>query len=163
MIQGSWPRSFGDGESPSPAQTGARTAPHLWKLDVLVVEDDPADSRLILDALSNHPNVGVAYATDRPDVALRALAAGEFIPDLVLLDVHMPRIDGFQFLESVRRIPDMAGVSIVFLTNTTLGKDIVDSGLCSAASYILKPATYSALKDCVDDVIRRLIRGDWTR
>ena len=135
----------------------ARAASYPWRLDVLLIEDDPADTSLIMAALRPHPNIASVCASDAPDQVLAALAAGEFMPDLVLLDIHMPRLDGFEFLENLRRIPDMVGVPVVFVTSSPLGREVVEAGLSSALSYFIKPASYPELQDGLDKVIIRLI------
>src|SRR5271154_5240405 len=69
-----------------------RPSQHVWSINVLLVEDDAADASLCLNVLKRHPNVSAAHAADAPDVALQQLAAGHLQPDLILLDIHMPRI-----------------------------------------------------------------------
>src|SRR5271154_3275741 len=84
-------------------------------ISVLLVDDDPADVSLILGVLKRHPRVSMARATDAPVFALREIEAGRLSADLVLLDIHMPKMDGFEFLEEMRDLPKMAGVPVVFL------------------------------------------------
>jgi CheY-like chemotaxis protein len=139
--------------------------PHLrvWSINVLLVEDDPADVSLILNVLRRHPNVSTAHAAEAPDATLRQLAAGHLTPDLVLLDIHMPKIDGFAFLEGLRRIPAMASVPVVFLTTSALGKDVVAARHSSASFYLIKPDSYAELQTRLDAVIDRTISGFWSR
>src|ERR1700679_1594704 len=82
-----------------------RSPSRTWSLNVLLIDDDVADTCLILNVLKRHPQVSAAHATDAPDFALRQLAMGRLKPELVLLDIHMPRVDGFTFLREMRRIP----------------------------------------------------------
>ena len=144
-------------ESPPCEGGDAHAEAPPWRLDVLLIEDDPADTSLIMAALKPHPHVASICASDAPDQVLAALAAGEFMPDLVLLDSHMPRLDGFQFLQNLRRIPDMMGVPVVFVTSSPLGREVVEAGLSSALTYFIKPASYPELQDGLDKVISRLI------
>lgn len=128
-----------------------------WNLNVLLVEDDLADTSLILDVLNRHPKVASAHAVAAPDIALLQLEVGHLSPDLVLLDIHMPRIDGFQFLTRLRLIRAMADVPVVFLTTSVLLADLMESKRSSAASYLTKPETYADLQDRLDGVIRAVI------
>jgi len=73
---------------------GPRRARRSFGLKVLVVDDDDADVSLILDALRRHPYVSTAVAARSPLFALRQLEAGHLSPDLVLLDIHMPKMAG---------------------------------------------------------------------
>jgi CheY-like chemotaxis protein len=140
-----------------------RPAQHVWSINVLLVDDDAADASLCLNVLKRHPNVSTAHAANAPDVALQQLASGHLQPDLILLDIHMPRIDGFGFLEALRRIPAMAAVPVVFLTTSALGKDVVTARHSSASFYIIKPDTYVELQDRLDAVIKRAISGAWSK
>jgi CheY-like chemotaxis protein len=134
----------------------------VWSLNVLLVDDDAADVSLILNVLRRHPNVSTAHATDAPEFALRQLADGRMKPDLILLDIHMPRVDGFTFLEELRRIPTMAIVPVVFLTTSCLAKDVMVARGSSASLYVIKPDTYDALQASLNGVLRRVVRSGWT-
>lgn len=133
------------------------------KLNVLLVDDDPADSSLILSVLVRHPNVASTQAVDSPVYALRQLAAGYRKPDLVLLDIHMLRIDGLEFLKGLRRIAGMTSVPVVFLTTSGMGKDILENMGGSAPLHVIKPDTLAELKVRLDGVVERAISGVWSR
>jgi CheY-like chemotaxis protein len=132
----------------------------VWGLDVLVVDDDPADTALILAALNRNPEVTSARATDAPAFALRQLAVGGRLrPHLVLLDIHMPKLDGFTFLAALRRIPAMASVPVVFLTTSGLAADVTRTQDSSASLYVLKPNSNSELQARINGVIRLASTG----
>jgi putative two-component system response regulator len=126
----------------------------VWGLDVLVVDDDAADTALILTALNRNPAVRTARATDAPEFALRQFALnGELRPNLVLLDIHMPRLNGFAFLTAMRRIPTMARVPVVFLTTSCLANDLAQAPESTASLYVLKPNSSSELQARLNGVI----------
>lgn len=136
----------------------------LWSLNVLLVDDDPADTALILSVLKRHPDVTNALATDAPQFALRQLATGNQIrPDLILLDIHMPRMNGFNFLEALRELPSMASIPVVFLTTSGLASDVAKTRESSASLYIIKPNTYLELQARLNGVLRRASSGGWER
>jgi DNA-binding response OmpR family regulator len=135
----------------------------VWALNVLLVDDDAADTALILDVLRRHPHVSTALATDAPAFALRQLEAGrQMKPDLVLLDIHMPRIDGFAFLEALRCIPAMVRTPVVFLTTSCLASDVMKTGDSSALLYVIKPDNYLELQSRLNGVLRRATTGRWS-
>lgn len=132
----------------------------VWGLDVLVVDDDPADTALILAALNRNPEVTSARATDAPAFALRQLAAGaQLRPHLVMLDIHMPKVDGFAFLDAMRQIPAMASVPVVFLTTSGLAADVARTQNSSASLYVLKPNSNAELQARINGVIRLASTG----
>ena len=154
----------------SPGGTGAirlkpfvanqRVRRQVSGFDVLVVDDDPADSALILSALNRNPQVTSARATSAPEFALRQfMSGGALRPDLVLLDIHMPRLDGFAFLAAMRRNPVMAKVPVVFLTTSSLASDVARTQNSSAALYVLKPDSSAELQARINGVIRLAARG----
>jgi two-component system chemotaxis response regulator CheY len=141
----------------------SRASQGVWSINVLVVEDDAADTSLILKVLRRHPNVTTASASDAPDLVLQQLSEGHLLPDLILLDIHMPRLDGFSFLEALRQIPAMAAIPVVFLTTSGLGKDVVVARNSSASSYLIKPDSYAELQTRLDGVIKRAVSGVWSK
>jgi CheY-like chemotaxis protein len=141
--------------------TITRPRRRIWSLNILVVDDDPADTALVLAALNANPDVSSARATDSPEFALRQFAAGQRLkPDLVLLDIHMPKLDGFAFLRAMRRIPAMKHVPVVFLTTSALGSDVAKTKDSSATLYVLKPDSYADLQARLNGVVRLMSCGD---
>jgi CheY-like chemotaxis protein len=135
----------------------------VWSLNVLLVDDDAADTALILSVLKRHPHVSTALATDSPEFALRQLHGGRHMrPDLVLLDIHMPRLDGYGFLEALRGIPAMASVPVVFLTTSCRESDLERTRQTSALLYVVKPDNYLELQSRLNGVLRRASMGRWS-
>jgi CheY-like chemotaxis protein len=141
----------------------SQQAGHVWQLNTLLVDDDPADASLILGVLVRHPKVSAARVVTEPALALSQLLVGHRQPDLVLLDVRMPQIDGFTFLEALRRIPGMASVPVVFLTTSGLEKDVLAYKRGSASMYVVKPDTLGELRTRMDGIVERAISGVWTQ
>jgi two-component system response regulator AdeR len=130
-------------------------------ITILLVEDDPADTGLILNVLKRHSQVAAVSAADAPDIALIQLESGHLRPDLILLDIHMPRINGFQFLERLRRIKAMATTPVVFLTTSCRVTDVMEARRGSASFYVVKPDTYGELQERLDAVVKRAVSGAW--
>ena len=156
--------------SASPRRSMFRSQPRTeppprraWNINVLLVEDDPADTGLILNVLNRHPLVAAVSAADAADIALIQLESGHLKPDLILLDIHMPKINGFQFLERLRRIKAMAETPVVFLTTSCLINDVMEARRGSANLYVVKPDTRDELQERLDAVIRRAVSGAWSR
>ncbi|MEJ0058741.1 MAG: response regulator [Terricaulis sp.] len=140
-----------------------RVVARRWNIEVLLVEDDEADRCLIFDVLKRHPHVSTAHATDAPDKVLFDLANGYVRPGLILLDIHMPKLSGFKFLEALRGIPAMRDTPVVLLTTSRLARDVEEARISSASLYVVKPDTYEELQARLDGVIEQAITGAWTR
>ncbi len=131
----------------------------VWSLNVLLVDDDPADTLLILNVLRRHPQVAAAQAVDFPKLVLRKLRNGRLSPDLVLLDINMPRLDGFAFLKKLREIEGLELLPVVFLTTSCLARDVKRTKRSTASLYVVKPDTYFELQARLDLVLRRAASG----
>lgn len=118
---------------------------------VLVVDDDPDIARFVEVNLRS-AGYEVSVASDGEEALTRAL---ELRPDLVLLDVMMPRIDGFEVAQRLRRNPQTANASIIMLTAKALSTDKVLGLTAGADDYIIKPFDPIELLARVKGTLRR--------
>jgi two-component system, chemotaxis family, response regulator Rcp1 len=112
--------------------------------EILLIEDNPGDVELIHEALQtgrvlNH----ISLATDG-EVAMAFLnrqAGYESAPrpDLILLDLNIPKKDGFEVLKEIKGHPGWSRVPVVILTSSQAGRDILKSYDLSANCFISKP------------------------
>ncbi len=125
--------------------------------DILLVEDDPADAGLAKRALRegrilcriNHVRDGVE--------ALEYLRrqdrfVGASRPDLILLDLNMPRLDGRAVLQALKADPDLKTIPVVVLTTSDVDRDVNASYLLGANSFITKPMDMDAFFDAIKSV-----------
>jgi CheY-like chemotaxis protein len=145
------------------ARPRPQPALNLWSIDILLVEDDAADASLILDVLKRHPSVKSALAIEAPDRALFDLAAGRLRPNLILLDILMPKLNGFRFIEGLRGIAGMQDVPVVLLTTSRLAKDVAQAKDAAVCGYIVKPDSVDELRTRLDRVIKQAISGVWSK
>ncbi|SCG74322.1 response regulator [Micromonospora inositola] len=124
---------------------------------ILVVDDDPGDVLMIEEALEDSDVEKVI------DVVNDGQEAMEFLrregrhtearrPDVILLDLNMPRMDGRQVLGEVKRDEDLRTIPIVVLTTSNADTDIVGSYTLQANAYVTKPIDL----DDFNDVVRRI-------
>jgi len=118
---------------------------------ILVVDDDPDIARFVEVNLRS-AGYDVAVAGDGEEALERA---AELRPDLVLLDVMMPRIDGFEVAQRLRKNPQTANTSIIMLTAKALSADKVTGLQSGADDYIIKPFDPIELLARVKGTLRR--------
>jgi diguanylate cyclase (GGDEF)-like protein len=118
---------------------------------ILVVDDDPDIARFVEVNLRS-AGYDVNVASDGEEALQRAT---EIHPDLVLLDVMMPRIDGFEVAQRLRRNPHTANTSIIMLTAKALSTDKVLGLTAGADDYIIKPFDPIELLARVKGTLRR--------
>jgi two-component system response regulator len=121
--------------------TIARSLPVL---DILVVDDDSADVALVEDFFaSNDVPCRLSVAGDGQEALSFLRREGKNAdaprPDLVLLDLNMPRVDGRKALEMIKSDPDLRSIPVVVFTTSAAAEDIRRSYETHANAYVTKP------------------------
>lgn len=116
---------------------------------VLVVDDDPVILRLLELNLELEGHT-VGTAVDGQD-ALDQVTA--FEPDLILLDVMMPKVDGFEVCKRLREDPETAEVPIVFLSAKAQSSDVERGTAVGGSAYVTKPFDPVELVDLIDQLV----------
>jgi len=119
---------------------------------ILVVEDDPTIRAILEMALLGAGFSDVTSAA-RGDDGL--LAAQRLKPDLILLDLMLPGLDGFSFARRVRAEPELSGTRIIMLTARAQSEDVVRGLACGADDYVVKPFDRQVLLARIRAVLRR--------
>jgi DNA-binding response OmpR family regulator len=108
----------------------------------ILVVDDNLDSVLILRSILEAQGFTVCVANSGPD-ALAQLARE--VPDVILLDVMMPEMSGFEVLERIRNKHDTASVPVIMVTAKMQDEDVMTGYQFGADYYITKPCTAKQL------------------
>lgn len=103
---------------------------------ILVVDDNPDNLQLAASVLTQAMECDLSFATSGPE-ALEVL--GCLLPDLILLDVSMPDLDGYEVCRRIKSSPAMRSIPVIFLTARTSTADIVLGFQCGGADYVTKP------------------------
>jgi CheY-like chemotaxis protein len=134
--------------------------------NVLLVEDDPGDALMIREALETYaPETDIAAVVDGVD-ALRYLRredefADEPRPDLVLLDLNMPRKDGREVLAEVKADRDLCTIPVVVLTTSSAAQDIRNSYELHANAFVTKPSDFdefTTVVRCIERFFGRVVQ-----
>ncbi|MER7894108.1 response regulator [Micromonospora sp. NPDC048909] len=124
---------------------------------ILVVDDDPGDVLMIEEALGESDVDKVIDVVSDGEEAMEFLRregrhADAVRPDVILLDLNMPRKDGRQVLGEVKQDEDLRTIPIVVLTTSNADTDIVGSYTLQANAYVTKPIDL----DDFNDVVHRI-------
>ena len=124
-------------------------------VEILLVEDNPGDVRLVEVALRElSTDTELDVATDG-NQALETLSGGlrdESVPDLVLLDLNLPRMGGFEFLDEIQDQPALARIPILVLTSSNACEDVAESYERAANAYLTKPTDPAEYIEMVETV-----------
>lgn len=113
-------------------------------IEILLVEDNAADVRLTIEALRegkvrNHLNVVRDGAEAMEYLRRQGGFAGSRRPDLILLDLNLPRMDGREVLAAIKSDADLKAIPVVVLTTSSAEVDVLRSYALHANCYITKP------------------------
>jgi two-component system, chemotaxis family, response regulator Rcp1 len=113
-------------------------------LEILLVEDSPSDVRLTQEAFKDAKvQVNLHVVTDGAEAMNFLLKQGKHanapVPDLILLDLNLPKKDGREVLAEIKASPTLKSIPVVILTTSQSGADIMDSYRQHANCYISKP------------------------
>jgi CheY-like chemotaxis protein len=124
------------------------TAPEPRSINVLLVEDDPGDVLMTREAFDEfmHNRLDVVNDGAEAIAFLRKQAPYEDVatPDLVLLDLNLPRRDGREVLAEVKADPDLRHIPVVVLTTSAADEDILRSYQLHANAYVTKPVDFDS-------------------
>src|SRR5262245_38603363 len=130
-------------------------------LHILVIEDNPGDVRLIEEALKEGVSTGhhVSRAADGivPLRLLRPDAGHGPVPDLILLDLNLPGMDGRELVREIKATPKLKRVPVIVLSSSKADDDILRTYELNANAYVTKPVQ-------VEDFLRtiRSLEEFWT-
>ena len=118
--------------------------PAARAIDVLLIEDDPGDILLTREAFEHHKiHNTLRVARDGQEgldfLYQRGAHQDAPQPDLILLDLNLPKYDGRQLLERIKSDPDLCHIPIVVLTTSAAEEDILHSYQLHANAYVTKP------------------------
>ena len=128
-------------------------------VQILLVEDSVQDAELTRRALKRH-NVAneVEWVRDGVEALEYLFCEGAYAgrdsgpPKLVLLDMKMPRMDGMQVLDRLKKDPKTKSIPVVMLTSSREESDLVESYALGVNSYIVKPVDFEQFADTVSQV-----------
>lgn len=118
---------------------------HLQPFVILLAEDEAADAHLVKLALSeNRIDAVVQHLVDGREALEYLRRQGERFatairPDLILLDLNMPRMDGREFLVAIKQDPALRDIPVVVLSTSEVDRDVRDAYRLGAAGFISKP------------------------
>lgn len=117
-------------------------------VDILLLEDEPADAYLVKMALKeNKVLANLHHVVDGCEGLDFLQKVGKYAdaprPDLIFLDLNMPRMNGYEFLTAMKASESFDSIPVIILTTSDVESDVVRSYKLGAASYITKPIDMS--------------------
>ena len=129
-------------------------------VEILLAEDEPSDADLCMRALkrkkvANH----VVWVKDGAEALDFLFARGPYAhrsgvgpPRLLLLDIKMPKVNGFEVLRQIRADARLAALPVVIMTSSSEERDIAEGYHLGANSYVPKPVDFASFQRAVEEV-----------
>jgi len=135
-------------------------------IEVLLVEDDPGDELMTREAFEDNKIRNTLHVVRDGEEALdflyrRGAHTEAPRPDLILLDLNLPKYDGRQVLEQIKQDPELALIPVVVLTTSSAEEDILRSYKLHANAYVTKPVDldqFIAAVRQIDDFFVTVVR-----
>lgn len=126
-------------------------------IQVLLVEDNPADVDLALDALDQcRLRLHISVSNDGIDALEFLRRSGRHTgaprPDLILLDLNLPRKSGRELLSDIKSDPDLRRIPVVVLSSSDAEKDVLQSYNLGANCYVTKPVDLRIFQSIVQSI-----------
>jgi CheY-like chemotaxis protein len=126
-------------------------------IEVLLVEDSPGDVRLTREAFKDAKvYINLHVASDGAEALAFLKREGEYAaaprPDLILLDLNLPKKDGREVLAEIKESPTLKSIPVVILTTSASEEDILRSYLLHANCYITKPVGIDGFLKVVNSI-----------
>lgn len=136
------------------------------QIEILLVEDDPGDVMMTREAFQDHKLRNTLHVVDDGVDAMAFLRReGDFVdkprPDLVLLDLNLPRMDGREVLQAIKSDPQLSSIPVVVLTTSEAEDDVLRSYSLHANAYVTKPVDFERFIEVVrqiDDFFVTVVR-----
>ena len=118
--------------------------PNSEPIKILLVEDNPGDARLAVEALKESKVRNNLYLVKDGVEAMRFLSRQEPysempLPDLILLDLNLPRKDGREVLAEIKEDPKLRLIPVVVMTTSEAERDLIKTYDLHANAYVVKP------------------------
>ena len=129
----------------------------LNAIDVLLVDDDPGDTLMIREAFEhNKVSNALECVADGVQAMQYLRREGEYAdaarPDLILLDLNLPRKDGREVLAEIKGDPALATIPVVVLTTSNAEEDVLKSYQLHANAYVTKPVDFERFIEVVRQI-----------
>ncbi len=126
-------------------------------IEILLVEDDPGDILITTEALEQSKLMNNLHTVENGEEAVAFLRReGEYVdavrPDLILLDLNLPRRDGREVLAEIKADPELRRIPVVVLTTSSAEEDVLRSYDLHANAYITKPVDFANFVNVVRQV-----------
>ena len=112
---------------------------------IFLVDDDRDDREIFIEALAEIDNSLHCVTAENGEDAIRKLLSGAFIPNIIFLDLNMPRMNGRECLVEIKSIKTLEETPVIIYTTSSLQKEKEELVKLGASKFLTKPANFNDL------------------
>ncbi len=132
----------------------------MVKTTFLLVDDDADDTALFEEVLQQvDPSIGFRVATNGQEALEMLRSDGEVLPDIIFLDLNMPRMDGRQCLAELRQEDKLKHIPVIMYTTSSQQRDVIHALQNGALCFITKPASLRELEEIISVIAGNVHSG----
>ncbi len=114
--------------------------------DVVIIDDDDDDCALIIESLHEIDNQIKCVLMNDGKSGLSYIIESEKHPDIIFLDLHMPKMNGLEVLKVLKSDPELSGIPVIICTDSRLMREMEECKRMGAANFIMKPSSFLLIK-----------------
>lgn len=122
-------------------------------MDILFIEDDLIETMKLNRTVSQLPNAYNIMEAKNGEEALHILKSNGKLPDIILLDLNMPKMNGIEFLQILKNDDILKYLPTIILTTSENRADLLECYKIGIAGYVIKPLKF----ECYQDKLRKLL------
>jgi CheY-like chemotaxis protein len=121
--------------------------------NILLIDDDEDDQLIFKTVLSSITDTIQCVALNDGELAIQRMQAKTLVPDLIFLDLNLPKMDGQQFLAALKGEDQLKEIPVIVLTTSSNPDSIQKVKTLGAIDFFVKPSRYSDLKKILEDIL----------
>lgn len=131
----------------------------MKKLTILLIEDDEIERMKFRRVCSKNGFEHTVVEASNGEIALEALS-GDQLPDLILLDLNMPKMDGIEFLKNLKAAPTLKFIPIIVLSTSNNYNDVKHCYEIGASGYMIKPLHFEDYNEKIVSLLKYWERSE---
>lgn len=122
-------------------------------VEILLVEDDSLDAAFVMEYLRDYSELHVTIVTDGVRALEHLLKSPQVgRPALVLLDLNLPRKDGYEVLQEMKAHPELKSIPVIILTTSNRSEDKTKTSAAGASNYFTKPSSLEGYEQLIKEI-----------
>ncbi|MBT1702412.1 response regulator [Chryseosolibacter indicus] len=127
---------------------------------LLIIDDDLEDQEIFMEALKEVNASISCYSANTGEDAFRQLETNfTVLPDLIFLDLNMPKLNGKQVLKEIKKNPKLLNIPVIMYSTSFAPRDIEEIGQLGAVHHLLKPSRF----DDLCSALKQILALDWNK